>query len=261
MKLKNIALFLVALLSMSLVSCDQENIGTEYNLKNQGVSFLFNAYKLQAPEADPVVVVPVVRGTTKGQATVNITATIKTEGITVNVPSTVTFQDGSAKAELPINLSTIPSGKKATVVLSLDENEVSEGSVKSTTLTLSILETWTQIGTGTYTYAYWWEGDDEGLPLYRCDNDPHKYKIGSWGIGSELVFTMDDDGNIEVLESETGDEYGDYGTVYVMETASYTGTTKYGTSVFEDGVYWFNLAFFVGAGTFDYGIWESFTLD
>lgn len=262
MKLKNIALFLVALLSMSLVSCDQENIGTEYNLKNQGVSFLFNAYKLQAPEADPVVVVPVVRGTTKGQATVNITATIKTDGITVNVPSTVTFQDGSAKAELPINLSTIPSGKKATVVLSLDENEVSEGSVKSTTLTLSILETWTQIGTGTYHYLYWWEDEyDKGLPLYRCDQNPNKYKIGSWGIGSELIFTMDNDGNIEVLESETGDEYSSYGAVYVMETASYTGETKYGVSKFADGVYTFNLVYYVGAGTFDWGIEESFTLD
>lgn len=261
MKLKNIALFLVALLSMSLVSCDQENIGTEYNLKNQGVSFLFNAYKLQAPELDPVVVVPVVRGTTKGQATVNVTATIKTEGITLDIPSTVTFQDGSAKAELPINVSSIPAGKKATVVLTLDENEASEGSVKSTTLTLSILETWTQIGTGTYTYVYWWEGDDEGLPLYRCDQNPNKYKIGSWGIGSELIFTMDNDGNIEVLESETGDEYSSYGAVYVMETASYTGETKYGVSKFADGVYTFNLVYYVGAGTFDWGIEESFTLD
>ena len=261
MKLKNIALFLVALLSMSLVSCDQDNIGEVYNLKNQGVSFLFNSYKLQAPGNDPVVVVPVVRGTTMGQTTVSVTATIKTEGIQLNIPSSVTFQDGSATAELPINLSTIPAGKKVTVTLSLDENEASEGSVASTTLTLSILETWTQIGTGTYTYAYWWEGDDEGLPLYRCDNDPHKYKIAHWGLDSEFVFTMDDEGNIEVLESETGDEYGDYGAVYVMETASYVGSTKYGVSEFEDGVYWFNLAYFVGAGTFDVGVWESFTLD
>lgn len=261
MKLKNIALFLVALLSMSLVSCNQDNIGAEYNLMNQGVSFLFNSYKLQAPGNDPVVAVPVVRGTTKGQSTVHVTATIKTEGIQLDIPSTVTFQDGSAQAELPISLSSIPVGKKVTVTLSLDGNDASEGSVTSTTLTLSILETWTQIGTGTYTYTYWWEAVDEGLPLYRCDNDPHKYKIAHWGMDSELVFTMDDEGNIEVLESEVGEDYDDYGPVYVMETSSYTESTKYGTSYFEDGVYWFNLAFYVDAGTFDYGIWESFTLD
>lgn len=118
---------------------------------------------------------------------------------------------------------------------------------------------WSYVATGTYTYANYWEGDDEGLELYVCDTDASLYKIEHWGNDVDFFFNWADDGTVTVQDQFTGVVNSSYGDVWVMELGEYVGNTDYGWSSYENGVFTFNTVWYVSAGVFGYGP-ETFTI-
>ena len=59
--IKSLFSILMVLSLCVFTSCEQENEGTIYNAKNQGLSFTFNAFEMSAPANNPVISVPVYR--------------------------------------------------------------------------------------------------------------------------------------------------------------------------------------------------------
>lgn len=127
--------------------------------------------------------------------------------------------------------------------------------------------TWSQVGTGTYTYLadMWGEGAaDSGLALYQRDDEPSTYKITNWLTGVDFMFTWDSETNkCVVAEQETGYEHSSYGMINVMETNKYSAKLAEEASSYYDPAtktFNFNVIYFVSAGAFGYGV-ETFSLD
>ena len=95
--------------------------------------------------------------------------------------------------------------------------------------------TWTQIGTGTYTYvggasAMQQEGPipDEGLPFSKRDDKDDIFKISHWFYDVDFQFTWDKETNACVIPVQyTGLSFEGYGDVYVCDVAEFTGNPAY----------------------------------
>lgn len=165
------------------------------------------------------------------------------------------------------------SGKYNLVVVVYDasgeavSNEVFEVKYKSSK---DNAETWSPINVGTYVYGqqslsqsgklfYDQVYTDEGLILYQSDSDDTRYRIAPWCASEEtgLVFTMDDaTGNLVVDGVETGEE-SDYGMIFATDVKTYGAADM--DSYYENGVFYFYLAYHVPAGVFAY-VLDTFTL-
>lgn len=113
--------------------------------------------------------------------------------------------------------------------------------------------------TGDYLYAQFWTGTDAGLTLSVDPNYENTYVISNWGYGVDFRFTWDGGENVCVADQFTGYTHPSYGEVWVDELADYTGNTNLGVSTYADGVFTFNVIYYVSAGYFGYGE-ETFTL-
>ncbi|MDE6654893.1 MAG: hypothetical protein K2K37_10970 [Muribaculaceae bacterium] len=167
----------------------------------------------------------------------------------------------SGEVKLPIPEYAL-DGKYSVVAVSYIDGEPKEYDYATFTYTSGAKEQWTQIATGDYTYVNFFEGVDEGLPLYRSDSDPTRYKIGDWGFGVDFVFTMSGDGKIMVADQETGYVHSSYGMVYVNDIVASTGSTEYGDSFYDFNAekFIFSVIYYVGAGKFEYIGPESFVI-
>ena len=91
--------------------------------------------------------------------------------------------------------------------------------------------TWTKVGTGYYTYTYWFaKYDDEDNPIpvtdgpldiYQRDDKPTIYKVDNWGNGAEFLFTWDGADAVTVPASFTGSVHPEYGSIYVSDLPTY----------------------------------------
>ena len=165
----------------------------------------------------------------------------------------------SGEIKIPFDADNA-EGRYSVVAVTYYDGEAQEGAGDVFTYVPANAEQWTLIGTGTYTYEHFWEGDDEGLELYQSESDPTRYKITHWGYDVDFKFTMDEDGIITVADQETGEVVSSYGMSYVIEMIDYTGDDEDERSYYEDGVFNFNVVYYVSAGVFGYGF-ETFTLD
>ena len=120
-------------------------------------------------------------------------------------------------------------------------------------------EAWTQIGTGTYTYSQFFEGDDEGLEIFQSEDDPSRFKIEHWGYDVDFIFTLNENNEISFEEFYIGYDDSSYGEVWAYDmNAEYPDNFPAG--YYADGVYHFQIGYGVEAGWFGYGE-ETFTLD
>ena len=120
--------------------------------------------------------------------------------------------------------------------------------------------TWTKVGTGTYTYTFWWEGVDPGYEVYKRDDTDNTYKIADWGGGVDFIFTWDKATNkVKVPLTDVGDPHPSYGTVYVSDMPTFAAVFG-GSFSYDDfpctydpatSTFTFELKYFVSAGYFD----------
>ena len=114
-------------------------------------------------------------------------------------------------------------------------------------------------GKGDYLYTQFWSGTDSGLTISVDPNYKDTYVISDWGGGIDFRFTWDGADKVVVADQFTGYTHSSYGPVWVDEFADYAGTTEQGVSTYADGVFTFNVIYYVSAGYFGYGT-ETFTL-
>lgn len=151
------------------------------------------------------------------------------------------------------------------VLYDADNNRVGENVSLPFTVKAPVAgNTWTPIYVGTYTYTIYFGSEDdpavdEGLTLSVCNEDPTLYKIEHWGFDVDFLFNMDEEGNVMVNNQFTGYVHSKYGDLMVTDMVDYVGSDKNGTSYYKDGVFNFNLVYYVEAGTMGYG-YETFKL-
>lgn len=165
-----------------------------------------------------------------------------------------------------------PSGKYYLVVVVFDASgeavstEAFEIKYKSSK---DSAETWSPIYVGTYVYgaqSFSQSGSlffdevitAEGLTLFQSDSDATRYCIAPWCESEAgLVFTMDENGVIEVDGVQTGFADEEYGLISVTDFKTYGAADM--PSYYKDGVFHFYLAYHVDAGAFAY-VEDTFTL-
>lgn len=127
-------------------------------------------------------------------------------------------------------------------------------------------ETWTKVGTGTYTYYNLFSGDDQ-LDLYQSNANLTRYKIPNcFTEGYDFCFTLSATGNVLLVDKqETGYVHDSYGMISVDDCQDYFGAeNKNGASRFdaENRTFYFSTVYFVpGVGNFNFKQAETFVLD
>lgn len=165
----------------------------------------------------------------------------------------------SGEVKLPIPADAV-EGKYAIVVITYGDAESQEVATSTFKYTPANAETWTLIGTGDYTYdAFISDYVDEGLEMFRSDSNPNLYKIEHWGYDVDFKFMYDPNtGEVLVLEGELGTTYSNYGMVYYSDYSTYKEDTSK-PSYYEDGVFYFNISYYVEEGHLISG-YETFAL-
>ena len=137
--------------------------------------------------------------------------------------------------------------------------------------------TWSEVGTGTFTYTMWWDGgqDEEGnyLPLvdpgyslFQRDGSNDTFKITDWGAGVDYIFKWDQKTNVCATQMGfIGESHPTYGEVYVVDASTYSSKNypyeDYPSQyVPEENTFYFYNAYVVEAGSFGAGL-ETFTVD
>jgi hypothetical protein len=171
----------------------------------------------------------------------------------------------TTKVMVPFN-ETPEDGKYTLVAISYSGKVAQEASYATFKyVSSSNAETWTAQYVGNYTYTQFFGSEDEpavdeDLVLYQSDKDPNRWKIEHWGYDVDFIFTFNQDtGEILVEDQEVGYEYDSYGMVMVDDLVDYVGSQDYGYSYYKDGVFHFNVVYYVSAGPFGYGE-ETFEL-
>ena len=137
--------------------------------------------------------------------------------------------------------------------------------------------TWTKVGTGAFSYNFWWDGgqDEEGnyLPLvdpgydlFQRDGMDNVFKITNWGGGVDYIFTWNQKTNVCATQyGLIGVTHPTYGEVYVIDASTYN-PEKYtyeenpSQYVPEENTFYFFNAYVVSVGSFGVGL-ETFQVD
>ena len=130
-------------------------------------------------------------------------------------------------------------------------------------------ETWSAAYVGTYAYTVkdytssqaggLWEGTQDAV-LYVSDQNGNRYKIAPWADQegeNGLVFEMDEEGNLVVDGAETGFVDEEWGMIYATDLVTYEVADI--PSYYENGVFYFNLAYHDYDGAWTY-VQDTFTL-
>ncbi len=149
MKLTKFAVMALAIMISTLTSCSDKGYWDEYVPEGPEYSFEQATPKFTTKETNPTVTVNVIRSTTKGAATVEITATKVSEGVTV--PTSVTFEDGKNCAPLDIKLTNGIPGPAYTATLSFGKDvAMSPSAEKTCVCTINIDYNWISLGNGQF---------------------------------------------------------------------------------------------------------------
>jgi hypothetical protein len=166
-----------------------------------------------------------------------------------------------ATVHLPFAATEPVTGKYTIVAVAYGNGDAQTVASAEFKYTPPSSETWTARSTGDYEYSFFWEGVDPDLTLYQSNSDPNRWKIEHWGYDVDFVFSYNQTtGAIMVEDQETGYVHPSYGTVMVDDLVDYTGSTNYGQSYYEDGVFYFAVIYYVNDGYFDEFGYETFTL-
>ena len=141
--------------------------------------------------------------------------------------------DKAAGADIYAKISTMSTFAEGLINLVITFQD-KEGNVVYGTANEQLLNlTYTEIGTGVYTYnveplsqggSSYYTGSEEAT-LFQCDQDPSQYYLTPWARSEEgFIFTVQADKTIKFYQS-TGENYveegEDYGTVYFMDIEEY----------------------------------------
>lgn len=170
-----IQIALVMLLVGGLASCSENDYwdgattqeGYTFNANSQSFTFTNN-------DVFETVEIPVTRSTTKGEATLPITATFSSDK--VSGPASVTFADGQNTANYVITCKGFDMGDEETAILEFDNSLVSTSGKDSTHVSILLDYVWNSIGEGKFNDAFWFE-DNYDVEFLQNETYPNRYRL------------------------------------------------------------------------------------
>ena len=126
-------------------------------------------------------------------------------------------------------------------------------------------ESWKEIGTASYWYTLYFGTADEpyedaGLALNQDQENLASYRVDGCFYGTNFYFKQQDGEVVAEDFQDTGDEYGDYGPIYVSDAYSYFTPEDKEYAELQPGTYdektktvTASLVYFVDAGYIDFG--------
>ncbi len=176
-------------------------------------------------EGDQTIDVVLYRQNAEGTLAVELTA--KSASRFFEVPPTVTFDQGAYSVTVPVKVKGIENfakGANYSVTISVPEVEDPAGTASiadkfsSVTVTTTLTLLWQpcyilkdpskllsddltaadyvvgpdgkpMVQTATYTYAFWWEGEDDTITLERAQGT-NVFRMTNWGGGVDLIFQI-----------------------------------------------------------------------
>lgn len=235
MKKVNIFTGTVACMLLVLaVSCNQENIGTEYLPENEGVTFLAEENDLLTTPSETNLSYNIVRANVNGRLELSITADCDNDIFTI--PSTVVFEDGKGTATLSIPLEKLELGITYTVQLSFDSIKSSPFGYFKTTLNITKDYIWSSAGVAEMYSS--WAGNSEGIDVnieYAEGSNPSRYRLISpfyklepdyATTGFHLVFELDASHNALNFfdDQRIGETYENSNDICFFSSARYGDT-------------------------------------
>ena len=178
---------------------------------------------------------------TKAADAITVPVAILRGGETLSV-SEIVFADGEDETEFTVSFPDAAVGTTYNFDLQIEDPKyASTYSQNSSFLYFNVTRVkWNVLGTGDYTYNFWWEGVDKGLTLEQRDGT-NMYRIQNWGGGVTLFFTMKN-GVPTIDKQPIGSNHPSYGAVYVK--------SKDGEYDAESNTYYFLNEYTVAAGSF-----------
>jgi hypothetical protein len=224
------------LLLFTAVSCDQENVGAIYDVKNECVSFLSKTESLTIPSTEISITAQLLRGNLQGRLELPITA--EYDGDAISVPSNAVFEDGAETATIVISLDNTAVGVRYPVTLSFDSIKSSPTGTFKITLTVMRDYVYQAAGTG-----LWYDGIV--APVFGVPTDPyqvdvevstdgtHYRMVNPYGFNvyiyteegdvtrnpAYLVIDVTDPNNVIMEEQGIGINYG-YGEIFVAPSSA-----------------------------------------
>lgn len=227
--------------------------------------------------------VEVTRINKSGSLTVNLASAASVNGEPTDifsVPSSVTFSDGSATAEIPVtfDFNEIKSETDYVLTITLEGDALSQygKSQQEVTISYAPWSEWTKMANGgTYNNATPWGGLYDASPIYErhslLNPDLVQYNLyGFWSEDVDFIFNVDLSTNnvtvpLQNTYSKSGDAYIEFCDSYTFfnEVASGSPDPYKGRSYFDPatGVLTVNMVFFTRQGGGSLGWWGADNFD
>lgn len=257
-KIKNIlSATLLLALPLAFSACDDEAEYTPAVEQTNAQVFFSNSNpsKINLDATSTSFEVAIARVKTDEAITVPLTLT-GGDGL-YTAPSSVSFAQGEATAKIAISydVEEIVPNVYSDITLSIsDESLTTPYGMAAYTISVGIPETWTARYLGDYTYTLFFNGVDPGLTLSQSDLYADRWRISNWGGGVDFYFTWNQETNEILVDDQLiGYNHSSYGPVSVDDIVDYTDGIKYGKSYYEEGVFHFNVVYYVDAGSFGNG--------
>ena len=244
-----------ALLCTTLVACEEKfDDYTPAERQGNHYGVFFPAQEVTFFELDPadptVLTFPVERTNTADAISVPVKVTL---GGDVFSAEPIVFAAGQKESVLKVNFPNAEVGVPYSVGVAIDDPDYIYTSIWGKGATGMSFEVsrvkWNFLGTGVFTYNFWWVGTDPAQTLEQRDGT-NIYRMKNWGGGVTLTFEMVK-GKPTISKQLIGDVHPSYGDVYVQTTdGAYDPDSK---------TYYFLTKYTVSAGSFG-GDVETFQL-
>ena len=280
---KNVRYVLFAFLTVfGLVSCDESDYEYTAPEVETGAQVYFpvsNPSSMDLKSLAGSFVVPITRVDTTQAMTVNLVAEATSQNYTV--PQSVSFAAGQAEAKLSIQYKDLQYDVTDTIRIKVDESASSSYGISEYVFTVSCPAPWTPwcstvseweacgmsseawplsktASTCTYTYCIYWDGDDQGLPIYyrqsTIDATQGQFRITNWGAGGDLIVEYNSaTGACQVLPQYVVD-HSTYGPVYISDIPHHSAQYTYEQFPCfynkESGKFELSVVWYVDAGMF-----------
>ena len=258
--MKNIYLILFVL-AVTLVSCDQENIGTLYEPDGPYVAFSSQIVPENILSADNnfSVSVQLVRSDLDLPTTAQVVLEMNDdiEGVFDLENNSVTFEDGKGTANVKIvpviDPALIDVTKTYEFKLTLVGENVSD-LFNQTTYRASYALTFVSIGTGTFSSEFF--GDEWSVEVEKA-TEAEVYRIRDcYTEGFHIIFSVDEDNNIRYSTQQIGYDDPDYGMTSLAMPDSEEPDSYYISEPYREGNSFYLLGrMVVDAGSF--GHWNE----
>ncbi|MDR0726327.1 MAG: hypothetical protein LBF59_10035 [Prevotellaceae bacterium] len=238
--MKKFNIFIGIICSLFLIttaSCDQENVGSIYNVENEYVTFMANlGTSFTIPSTETSFDYQIARGNLQGRLELPITAEYDKDAI--SVPSSVVFEDGSETATLTISLENTTVGTRYPITLSFDSIKSALTGKFKTTISIMRDYVYEPVGKGLWldgivAAAYGAPTDPYPVDVQVSTDGTHYRLVNPYGLGvyeytaegettrnpAYLVIDVTDPDNVIMEEQGIGIDWG-YGEIFVAPSPS-----------------------------------------